>query len=94
MIRLEEIHTKWDFLKERTNERLETLNQAREIHTFNRNVEETEAWIQEKEAALTCAEDGARDLSSVQALQRKHDSFQVTSCHAKRPLPYEYRLIV
>ena len=67
----------WDTLKERTNSRLEALDRAREIHAFNRNVEETRAWIQEKEAALMFSDDGARDLSSVQALQRKHQGFQV-----------------
>lgn len=68
----------WDTLKERTNSRLEALDRAREIHAFNRNVEETRAWIQEKEAALMFSDDGARDLSSVQALQRKHQGFQVS----------------
>ncbi|KAK2560477.1 Spectrin beta chain [Acropora cervicornis] len=75
--RMEEICSMWDTLKERTNSRLEALDQAREIHAFNRNVEETRAWIQEKEAALMFSDDGARDLSSVQALQRKHQGFQL-----------------
>lgn len=44
---------------------------------FNRNVDETKAWIQEKEAALMFTDESARDLSSVQALQRKHEGFQV-----------------
>lgn len=70
----------WDTLKERTNSRLQALDRAREIHAFNRNVEETRAWIQEKEAALMFSDDGARDLSSVQALQRKHQGFQVWKC--------------
>lgn len=76
--RMEEVCSMWDTLKERTNARLEALDRAREIHTFNRNVEETRAWIQEKEAALMFSDDGARDLSSVQALQRKHQGFQVS----------------
>ena len=68
----------WDTLKDRTNARLEALDRAREIHAFNRNVEDTRAWIQEKEAALMFFDDGARDLSGVQALQRKHQGFQVS----------------
>lgn len=76
--RMEEVCSMWDTLKERTNSRLEALDRAREIHAFNRNVEETRAWIQEKEAALMFSDDGARDLSSVQALQRKHQGFQVS----------------
>lgn len=75
--RMEEVCSMWDTLKERTNSRLEALDRAREIHAFNRNVEETRAWIQEKEATLMFSDDGARDLSSVQALQRKHQGFQV-----------------
>ena len=75
--RMEEVCSMWDTLKERTNSRLEALDRAREIHAFNRNVEDTRAWIQEKEAALMYSDDGARDLSSVQALQRKHQGFQV-----------------
>ena len=75
---MEEVCSIWDTLKERTNSRLEALDRAREIHAFNRNVEETRAWIQEKEAALMFSDDGARDLSSVQALQRKHQGFQVS----------------
>ncbi|XP_068689103.1 spectrin beta chain-like isoform X1 [Montipora foliosa] len=75
--RMEEVCSMWDTLKERTNSRLEALDRAREIHAFNRNVEETRAWIQEKEAALMFIDDGARDLSSVQALQRKHQGFQL-----------------
>ena len=75
---MEEVCSMWDTLKERTNSRLEALDRAREIHAFNRNVEETRAWIQEKEAALMFSDDGARDLSSVQALQRKHQGFQVS----------------
>lgn len=78
--RMDEVCTMWDTLKERTNSRLEALDRAREIHAFNRNVEETRAWIQEKEAALMFSDDGARDLSSVQALQRKHQGFQVWKC--------------
>lgn len=75
---MEEVCSMWDTLKERTNSRLEALDRAREMHAFNRNVEETRAWIQEKEAALMFSDDGARDLSSVQALQRKHQGFQVS----------------
>ena len=81
---MEEVCSMWDTLKERTNSRLEALDRAREIHAFNRNVEETKAWIQEKEATLMFSDDGARDLSSVQALQRKHQGFQV--CDAKSAL--------
>ena len=85
---MEEVCSMWDTLKERTNSRLEALDRAREIHAFNRNVEETRAWIQEKEAALMFSDDGARDLSSVQALQRKHQGFQVSGVRVARVIFY------
>lgn len=85
---MEEVCSMWDTLKERTNSRLEALDRAREIHAFNRNVEETRAWIQEKEAALMFSDDGARDLSSVQALQRKHQGFQVSGVIVVRVIFY------
>lgn len=75
--RAEQICTRWEILKERTNTRLDALDRAKDFHVFNRSVEETKAWIQEKENALKFTDDAARDLSSVQALQRKHEGFQV-----------------
>lgn len=75
--RAEQICSRWEILKERTSTRLNALDRAKDFHAFNRNVEETKAWIQEKENALKFTDEGARDLSSVQALQRKHEGFQV-----------------
>lgn len=52
--------------------RKETLFGAHEIQRFNRDIDETIAWIAEKDAALS-GDDFGRDLASVQALQRKHE---------------------
>lgn len=40
-----------------------------------RDVDETKAWINEKDTALS-TDDYGRDLASVQALQRKHEALE------------------
>lgn len=45
---------------------------AQQVQCFNRDVDETLAWIGEKEATLS-TDDYGRDLNNVQALQRKHE---------------------
>lgn len=52
--------------------RQEKLYGAHEIQRFNRDADETVAWIAEKDAVLSSDEYG-RDLVSVQTLQRKHE---------------------
>lgn len=52
--------------------RQEKLFGAQQIQRFNRDIDETLAWIGEKEATLS-SDDFGRDLNSVQALQRKHE---------------------
>lgn len=39
---------------------------------YNRDADDTKAWISEKDTALSTSDYG-RDLASVQALQRKHE---------------------
>ncbi len=52
--------------------RRERLFGAHEVQRFNRDIDETVSWIAEKDATLS-ADDFGRDLTSVQALQRKHE---------------------
>lgn len=47
---------------------------------FDRDTDETIAWIQEKEAALL-TEDYGQDLDAVEALQRTHEAFEVYICY-------------
>lgn len=76
---------KWDTLKEITNNRLEKLDIAKEIHSFDRSVEETQTWILEKEAVLTfCEEDIGKDLASVHSLARQHEVFEVCNFNVKK----------
>ena len=42
---------------------------------YCRDVDETKAWINEKDTALS-TDDYGRDLASVQALQRKHEALE------------------
>lgn len=42
------------------------------MQRFNRDIDETLAWIGEKDATLS-SDDYGRDLNNVQALQRKHE---------------------
>ena len=62
----------WAELQQFVVERRKKLKGAHEIQTFNRTIEETAAWMNEK-AATAQSDDYGRDLASVQGLLRKHD---------------------
>merc|ERR550534_920132 len=55
--------------------RQEKLFGAHEIQRFNRDADETVAWITEKDVVLS-SDDFGRDLASVQTLQRKHEGVE------------------
>ena len=57
------------------NSRQEKLFGAHEIQRFNRDADETIQWINEKDALIS-SDDSAKDLASVQALQRKHEGVE------------------
>ncbi|XP_022242846.1 spectrin alpha chain-like isoform X2 [Limulus polyphemus] len=71
----EELHDAWQRLKALTLLRQEKLFGAHEIQRFNRDADETIAWITEKDLVLSSDEYG-RDLVSVQTLQRKHEGIE------------------
>ena len=62
----------WHRLNTLAATRREGLFGAHEVQRFNRDINETIAWISEKDAALS-SDDYGRDLNNVQALQRKHE---------------------
>lgn len=68
----EDLNEAWRRLKDLAATRKEQLFGAHEVQRFNRDIDETVSWIAEKDAGLS-GEDFGRDLTSVQALQRKHD---------------------
>merc|ERR1719394_1463771 len=65
----------WARLKALATERQQKLFGAHEIQRFNRDADETIAWIAEKDSVLS-AEDFGKDLASVQTLQRKHEGIE------------------
>ncbi|XP_052834596.1 spectrin alpha chain isoform X3 [Octopus bimaculoides] len=73
--RRQEVNEAWQRLKSRSLFRQERLFGAHEIQRFNRDADETIAWITEKDTVLS-SDDHGRDLASVQALQRKHEGVE------------------
>lgn len=71
----DELFEAWQRLKQLANLRQEKLFGAHEIQRFNRDADETVAWIAEKDVVLS-SDDYGRDLASVQALQRKHEGVE------------------
>lgn len=67
--RKEELINSWQRLKSLASLRQEKLFGAHEIQRFNRDADETIAWITEKDLLLS-TDDYGRDLVSVQTLQR------------------------
>ena len=65
----------WDDLRELTQARQEALAGAKQVHVFDRDADETIAWIGEKEAAIN-TDDYGHDLDSIQALVRRHQGFE------------------
>ncbi|XP_014210997.1 spectrin alpha chain isoform X2 [Copidosoma floridanum] len=73
--RKEELNESWQRLKQLAILRQEKLFGAHEIQRFNRDADETMAWIAEKDAVLA-SDDFGRDLASVQLLQRTHENVE------------------
>lgn len=67
--RKDDLNDSWQRLKQLTLLRQEKLFGAHEIQRFNRDADETIAWITEKDVFLS-SDDYGRDLVSVQTLQR------------------------
>nr|CAD2153511.1 unnamed protein product [Meloidogyne enterolobii] len=68
----DEVNEAWHKLGTLTATRREALFGAQQIQRFYRDIDETLAWIGEKESTLA-TNDYGRDLNNVQALQRKHE---------------------
>merc|ERR1711892_334918 len=65
----------WARLKSLAIARQQALLGAHEIQRFNRDADETVAWITEKDTVLS-SDDFGKDLASVQTLQRKHEGIE------------------
>eukprot|EP00118_Oscarella_pearsei_P025242 m.307813 g.307813 ORF g.307813 m.307813 type:complete len:2422 (+) comp42859_c0_seq1:216-7481(+) len=75
MQQTENLNSRWQTLQDLAEDRKGNLDGAHEIQQFNRDADETKAWISEKDAAMS-TDDYGRDLASVQALQRKHEGLE------------------
>lgn len=73
--RKDELNEAWGRLRQMALMRQERLFGAHEIQRFNRDADETIAWISEKDAVLG-TDDYGRDLATVQTLQRKHEGVE------------------
>ncbi|XP_028029643.1 spectrin alpha chain isoform X2 [Bombyx mandarina] len=73
--RKDELNEAWQRLRQMALMRQERLFGAHEIQRFNRDADETIAWISEKDAVLG-SDDYGRDLATVQTLQRKHEGVE------------------
>ncbi|KRT86320.1 hypothetical protein AMK59_2292 [Oryctes borbonicus] len=73
--KVSEVSDQWEDLSELATARHEALAGARRVHIFDRTADETIAWIQEKEGTLS-ADFYGLDLESIQALVRKHNTFE------------------
>jgi spectrin alpha len=70
-----DLNEAWSRLRLGASSRQERLFGAHEIQRLNRDIDETCAWISEKESLLAL-DDLGKDLANVQALQRKHDAVE------------------
>ncbi|KAJ0169742.1 hypothetical protein K1T71_014348 [Dendrolimus kikuchii] len=68
--RIDDIKGLWDDLKELALARQEALAGARQVHEFDRSVDETAAWIAEKETALGSEAAPPRSLHELHAQKR------------------------
>jgi spectrin beta len=65
----------WEDLKELAGARHEALNGAKQVHVFDKNADETIAWIGEKEAEVSTDEMGT-DLETIQSLLERQQGLQ------------------
>uniref|UniRef100_A0A2H8TMG3 Spectrin beta chain, brain 4 n=1 Tax=Melanaphis sacchari TaxID=742174 RepID=A0A2H8TMG3_9HEMI len=73
--RRQNLNNKWKALQGALSEYREHLNGALEIHSFNRDVDDTLQRVSEKALAMSSNETG-KNLGSVEQLQRKQDALE------------------
>ncbi|XP_068593345.1 spectrin beta chain, non-erythrocytic 5 [Cebidichthys violaceus] len=67
----------WDDLNGSIRTREQNLQQAREFHQFNHDVDELKGWMAEKEAVLDSEDQNQdQDLHSIQTLLRQHEALE------------------
>lgn len=74
-LKVGELTQLWEDLKELASARHEALNGAKQVHVFDKNADETIAWIGEKEAEISTDELG-QDLETIQSLLERQQGLQ------------------
>lgn len=69
------IHERYEKIRELSENRAVTLGKAKQLHDFYRNLDDEEAWINEKKI-LVCSEDYGRDLIGAKNLEKKHQRIE------------------
>lgn len=80
------VESQFNELQELAAQRMHRLEESRQLHIYNREVDEVEAWISEKEVIATL-EDYGKDLEHVVVSQSKssyHKSVQLLSSSARQ----------
>lgn len=72
---IDNLNQKWNELERVAQRRRDQLGSAHEVQRFQREAEDTQDWIAEKDKMLD-SEDYGNDLRSVLALQRKHEGLE------------------
>lgn len=85
--KVDDVNQLWDDLNELAHARQEALSGAKQVHVFDRNADETVAWINEKEAALY-TDDFGQDLEGVRSSARKHAGFEHDLAAVKEQVRY------
>ena len=73
-----EVLEEWARLKKLASSRQEKLFGAHEIQRFNRDADETIAWINEKDALIS-SDDCGKDLASVQVKNKFNSTFDFST---------------
>jgi spectrin alpha len=72
---IDNLNQQWNELERVAQRRRDQLGSAHEVQRFQREAEDTQDWIAEKDKMLD-SEDYGNDLRSVLALQRKHEGLE------------------
>ncbi|XP_063174452.1 spectrin beta chain, non-erythrocytic 5 [Candoia aspera] len=71
----QDIHDRWERLQQAVQTRAENLRAARQIHQYDRDVDDLKGWMQEKEAVVA-RDDYGYDLPGVQTLLSQHEGVE------------------
>lgn len=74
--RMDDLENSWGQIRDLTGDRHQRLNESEAFQEFLGDVEEEEAWMNEKQQILS-SENFGDNMAGVQGLLKKHDTFEV-----------------